>query len=312
MSGNKKLTIVLISLIPLVLYYIISDKGGSLKTGPDLFAVSDPEKISTIIIEKDKERILLEKDEQEWTVKEQYGADPGAVSRLKNVLSGIRIKAPVAKSDQEQIRRHLEEDAVEVQIFSDRKKVQHYLVYSEKGRTYMVQKGKKKPLEVYLPGIEKEAGSFFVTDEIFWRDNRLTRLKPSEIDKVTLRHAEDSFSIIRKGRDHFQIGEKQAGSFQIESYLQSLQVVRVSYSDSIPMDIFTKDHFYAEIILRTNTKRRIAFTFYKIPVDPFTDEFGRKVSYDLNRLSLNMDGMKATVRYIDIDPLLKKREYFFQ
>ena len=165
-------------------------------------------------------------------------------------------------------------------------------------------------MEVHLPGTEREISTFFVTDEIFWRDNRLTGLRPSEIDRVKLRHAEDSFSIIRKGSDHFQIEEQQAGNFQVESYLQSLQVVRVSYRDSIPPESFSEKHFYAGIVIHTDKEDRIAFTFYKIPVDPFTDEFGRKVSYDLNRLALNMDGLEATVRYVDVDGLLKQRTHF--
>lgn len=311
-SGNKKLTIILISLIPFVLYYILGDGGGTLRMGPDLFAIEETESIRRILITTTNKEIALEKKEYGWILNDEHGADERAVKQLLQTLTQIRIKAPVARSEHEKIIQHLHKEGKEIHLFAGRKNIQHYRVWQdpETDRTYMLHEGKKTPMEVHLPGSKKSVGSLFKPNSLYWRNNRLTEYDPLTITQITIEHEQDSFSIIRENETYY-INGKLAKSLRVESYLQFIPEIRIRYKEDIDDAAWETQHQYAKIKLHQADTKAFIFTFYRIPKEPFSDKLGNTFRHDLDWLCLMRDGKKALVRYVDVDALIREKTYFY-
>ena len=174
------------------------------------------------------------------------------------------------------------------------------------------------PFIVSVPGFEGNIGSAFTTNEFFWQPYSIFNLLPSEIASVTFENLSDtssSFSIVNLNHNYIfsDLTHELSGwdSSHIERYL--------SYFTWIPFEAW-------EFAMEEEAKKLIDSQqpLYRITVKT---EGGEETVLRLwERMSDNNDQKTDSdrvlgktqsmdeyfiVRYFDIDPILKRRAYFF-
>jgi hypothetical protein len=176
-----------------------------------------------------------------------------------------------------------------------------------------------KPFIVFVPDYEGNIGSAFIMNQLFWQPYTVFNLLPTEIVSVNLENTSDSsasFSITNQHQRYFLT--KDAGN---KTGWDSTMVVRyISYFAFIPFESWALElgekeqkliegqtPLYKITVQTTDGKKKI-LTLWGLPVD----KDGTK-EIDSDRLLGKTDDRDELfiIRYFDIDPLIKKKSYFY-
>ncbi len=196
------------------------------------FAVEDTASIRWIFLaDNDGCRVLLQRqDEGHWLLNKKQTAMQENVVALLSVVQNIAVKAPVAKSAQENVNKWLATGANKVQIaYSDQRirlgklrfwTYEHVKTYyigtptQDNLGNYAIMEGGKMPFVVYQPGFRGFISPYYSAMEADWVSHQLVNLRISEIKKVVLKDMEDasaSLRIERHGERHFDIFNESTG-----------------------------------------------------------------------------------------------------
>jgi len=291
--------------------------------GEDISFASEPKKeITRIEFSDGQKRLILEKKGEEWLVNQEFVARKTGILFILKILTEMQIKSPVAP---ELFRSEIVEKGIEpvkVKISEKGKIINSFLVYKTASNKYgniMKLKESSRPFIVFVPGNETEIGSAFTLNGLFWQPYTVFSLLPSDIYSVTLENLTDtdaSFMIKNENR-HFRL---YGSSGELTGWDTSRLIRYVSYFTHVPFESWALD-------LSADKKGKIEKSepLYKITV--VTSEGDRKVlklwkrSFDENgEMKDDTDRIWAKtedtgeifiIRYVDIDPLLKKRSYFY-
>jgi hypothetical protein len=286
------------------------------------FAVRPGTIINRIVLLQGDKRLTLRKERDDWTVNGDNDVRKSAISFILRTLEEIEIKSPVSPDI---FRKEVIDEKIEpvrVNVFHNRRLARSFYVYKTGSNIYgniMKMRPSSKPYIVYIPGYEDNIGAHFVLNELFWKPFIVYRLLPSEIESVSLENHNDpgaSF-IIRKDGDTFVPVDDEG---TLKNY-DSLRVRRyISYFAYVPFESWAFDLKEDEISQITGS-------------EPLYDLDVRSGNNDSTRLTiwqkwLTKNGVKTkdtdrvwartgessnifVMRYFDIDPILKKKSYFF-
>jgi hypothetical protein len=285
---------------------------------------SEPGKEITMIeLSQAGQKLSLEKERAVWLINGRIEARKSSILFILRILQEIKIKSPVSAElfeNEIEAKRIL---PVRVKVFEKRKLLKNFLVYKTQSNTYgniMKLKGGSKPFIVYVPGFEGEIGSAFTLNELFWQPYTVFNQMPSEIVSVEFVNFADtssSFSITKKNRQYIV-----SDMIRELPGVDSSRIARyVSYFTWIPFESWAFDITDPQkkaiesqqplyrITLNTTGGKKTILTLWERMID----DKGKKTK-DSDRLigrTQNSDEF-FIMRYFDIDPLLKKRSYFFQ
>jgi hypothetical protein len=282
------------------------------------FATDTETKITRIEFSDEKGEITLEKTGENWLIDGSETRKSG-IQFILRILQEIQIKSPVSAElfDAEVTQKGIR--PVKVKVFSGRKQIRSFLVYKTASNSYgniMKMKEGSKPFIVYVPGFDTEIGSAFTLNKLFWIPYNLFNYMPSEISSVSLENIEDtasSFRIVREGNS-FRISDAvKWDSTLINRYL--------SYFTRVPFDSWALEMSNEEkreteirkplyrIFLATNGGKKSTLTLWQRTIAE-----GDSVYADTDRLLGKTDSSDefVIIRYFDIDPLLKRKSYFFR
>jgi hypothetical protein len=285
--------------------------------------VSEPQKeITKIEFSEGGQRLSLEKEGENWLINGKIETRKSGILFILRVLQNIKIKSPVSAELFESEITGKGIFPVRVKVYEKKKLLKTFLVYKTRSNTYgniMKIKEGSKPFIVYVPGYESDIGSGFTLNELFWQPYTVFNLLPSEITSVNFENISDtaaSFSIVNKNH-HYVI----SGLTNYLTGCDSTLVIRyLSYFAWIPFEswafeitgegkkmVESQQPLY-RITVNTTGGRKTVLTLW----ERITGENGTKTK-DSDRLlgkTQNRDEL-FIMRYFDIDPLLKKRSYFF-
>jgi len=320
---RKTITIaaIFVVLVIILVIFILHSRSPFGKSNSEFH--SKPEKeITKIELSQGKERLTLEKTEDEWLVDGKTRARKGAINFVTSILTEAKIKSPISN---EVFNTEIIEQGIEpviVKVFEGRKMLKSIRVYKTLSNSYgniMKIKNNSKPFIVYVPGYEVNIGAAFNIKPQFWQPYVIFNMQPSEISSVQFKNEQDttaSFSIIKKENVYTLHGNEG----ELIGYDPSLVIRYISYFTFIPFESWAFE-------LSDNDKVRLATDspLYKITV---ISSEGIKTTLNLwsiiktenNEQSIDTDRLIGNfelsddffiVRYFDIDPVLKKRAYFF-
>ena len=284
---------------------------------------SEPKKgITMIEFTENGKKLYLEKEGGKWFINGKLEARKSGILFIQKILQEMKIKSPVSA---ELFNTEISEkniDPVRVKVFEKRKLLKTFLVYKTQSNVYgniMKIKESSKPFIVFVPGYEGDIGSGFTLNELFWQPYSVFNLLPSEIASVTFENFSDtasSFSIVNKNRNYVvgSLNRPLSGSDStlVKRYL--------SYFTWIPFEVWafeigeqaqnliqSKQPLY-RITVNTSGGRKTILTLW----EKMTVQNGTKTK-DSDRLWGKTQNSEEVfiIRYFDIDPLLKKRSYFF-
>lgn len=286
------------------------------------FAPEPKEEITRIELSQNGKKLILSKTGDDWSVNGRSEARKSGMMFLLRTLKEIRIKSPVSSQLFANEISGKNINPVKVRIYEKKKNIRTFLVYKTPSNIYgnvMKMRESSKPFIVYVPGFEGDIGSAFTLNELFWEPYTIFNLLPSEISSVKYEDLSDtsaSFSIQNKHHHYIltDIGKS--------SGWDSARVIRyVSYFAYVPFESWVTDINQADQKAIENTQ-----PLYRITI---LNNRGKKVTLTLWAMITGKNGARQTdsdrlygktderddlflIRYFDVDPLIKKREYFFQ
>jgi len=284
---------------------------------------SEPQKeITRIEFSYGNRKLTLEKEGSEWLINGKTQARKSGILYILKVLQEIKIKSPVSEGLFESEISSKKIVPVKVRVYENRKLLKSFLVYKTQSNPYgdiMKMSDWAKPFIVYVPEYEGEIGSGFTLNELFWQTYTIFNLMPSEIASVNFENFSDtssSFLIFNKNR-HFVL----SGAAGEQKGWDSALVTRyLTYFTFIPFESWAFDispeqkkviesekPVYRLTVNTTPGKKTILTLWERIK-----DEKGGKTK-DTDRLFGKTQNSDAffIIKYFDIDPLIKKRSYFF-
>jgi hypothetical protein len=305
----------------LLLLIILKSRSPFGKTSSS-FASEPKQEITKIEFSESGKRLTLEKKSESWMINGKTEARKSGIYFILRILKGIKIKSPVSQELFESEITGKKVTPVKVKVYENRKLLKTFIVYKTRSNTYgniMKIKESSKPFIVYVPGYDGDIGSGFTINELFWQPYTVFNLLPSEIASVNFENLSDtasSFSII--SRDHHYFLSGAAGN--LSGWDPSFVERYISYFAWVPFESWAFEIGKAE-----KKSIEVQQPLYRITVITTT---GRKNVLSLWVMQNGKSGATAIdsdrllgkteerdelfiLRYFDIDPLIKKRSYFF-
>lgn len=286
------------------------------------FAVENAEEITGIDLIEGRKRVELRRREGSWRVNNDSEARESAVRFLVKTLAEIRIKSPVSP---ELFRNEIIEKKIEpvrVVVFRRNRTIKSFYIYKTGSNIYgniMRMRPSSNPFIVYMPGYENNIGSHFVVNELFWQPFTAFRVLPSEIrsvEFVNFNEPESSF-IIRNESQGFRLYDNSrllAGwdTSRVKRYIAYFAAVSFE-SREFNLSGEEKEEILLQPVLFRITVTRNDGSLSVLTIrERWKTTNGERVK-DTDRVWADMEDGRglAVMRYFDLDPLLKKRSYFF-
>jgi hypothetical protein len=305
----------------LIIIYLLREKspfGGRNSS----FAVNNEAEINRIEFTYGDDKLTLEKRGEDWFVNGKSETRKSSIQFILKIIKDIRIKSPVTPDlfSNEVVTKGIK--PVRVRIFRGRKVLKTYLVYKTTSNRYgniMKIRERSKPFIVYIPGSQAEIGSAFNMHELFWQPFVVFDQLPSRILSVRFENKNDPSSSfgIRKENGKFILTD-------LKDRLTGWDTLRVqryiSYFTHIPFEswafglsqeekekISSGDPLY-RITLTTTDNKTIDLKLWERKINQ-----DGSLKTDTDRLwAKTDDGNEIFImRYLDVDPVIKKRSYFF-
>lgn len=283
------------------------------------FAPEPEKEITGIEFSQDGKKLTLSKKGDYWFVNGKSEVRKSGINFILRVLNEIKIKSPVSPELFSTEISGKKISPVKVKVYSAGKVIKSFFVYKTSSNIFgnvMKIRESSKPFIVYVPGYEGDIGSAFILNELFWQPYTVFNYLPSEISSVKFENIADSsasFSIVNRNHHYFISGD----ALDKTGWDSALLYRYISYFARVPFESWAFDISETEqktienqnplyrISVTGTLNRKTVLTLWGITTGKETDSdrlYGKTDERD------NL----FIIRYFDIDPLIKKREYFFQ
>jgi len=286
------------------------------------FAIDEGKDISKIEMSSGRQKLTIEKKGETWMINNKTEARKNGINLITRILKEIRIKSPVSSQLFESEITAKNVQPVKVRIFEHRKLLKSFLVYKTQSNIYgniMKIRESSKPFIVCIPGFDQDIGSEFMLNELYWQSYTIINLLPSEIESVSFENISDPGSSFRiTGQNpHFTL----SGAEGVMNGWDTLLVGRyLSYFARVPFESWALD-------LTGEERSRIisGSPLYRIEVKSTGGKstvltLWPKMSGSKGNEKVDSDRLYGKtgdhdelfiMRYFDIDPLIKRKSYFF-
>ena len=286
------------------------------------FATEPGKEITRIEFYEPGDKLSLEKKGENWVINGKTEARKSGILFILRVLTEIEIKSPVSA---ELFNVEVNEKAVEpvkVRVFTKRKLVKSFLVYKTPSNGYgnimKIREG-SKPFIVYVPGYDGNIGSAFTLNELFWQPYTVFNLLPSEIESVNFENISDSASsfLITSKSHHFTLS---AANRELSGWDSTLVTRYLSYFAWIPFEKWALEMGEEEKKMVESQQPLFRITVTTVAGNKSVLTLWEKMTDDKGSTTKDSDRLLGrtrasneffVMRYFDVDPLLKKRAYFF-
>jgi hypothetical protein len=323
MIRNKKLWFILpvILFATLIIVIQVNRRGAFGRKNTD-FAIPEDTNITMIELLQGPDKIVLQLEEDGWKVNDAGEVRKSAISFMIQTLKEIAIKSPVSDElfSSEITGKGVE--PVRVKVWSGNRIVNSFLVFKTGSNIYgniMKKRSGSKPFIVSIPGFEGAIGSNFNMNELFWVPFNIFRYSPGEINSVEVQYTtnpEESF-IVRNPDTADTTGKAGLG----EELYDKIKIRRyLSYYTWVPFESWAFDlrEEEAEMITAGAPLATVALTLkdgtgVKLTLWERVTQEGGLLKTDTDRAWGRKDeGPLFIVRYFDVDPLLRRKSYFFR
>jgi hypothetical protein len=313
--------VVAASVVAIVMLFLFRNRS-PFGEGNSSFATEPGQEITRIELTAEGKKLLLQKNGGNWVINEGTEARKNGILFILRIIREVKIKSPVSPELFESEITDKGILPVKIKVYEGRKLLKSYLVYKTSSNTYgnIMKMGERaKPFIVSMPGYDGDIGSAFTLSELFWQSYTVFNLLPSEIDSVKLENLADTSSsfLIISGNHHLALSDLNS---ELSGFDSTLVARYLSYFAWIPFEkwapeigdeakkmVESQQPLY-RITVTTPSGKKIILTLWEKMMEGKGDKtkdsdrlFGRTQAWDDFFI----------MRYFDIDPLLKKRSYFF-
>jgi len=213
MKKNRPYLIAFAILVILTILVLQNRRKGSYSSSDMGFAIKDTVLVSSVVISRPGEEVILTKLGDDWRVNGNFPAHPDRIKGLLILLSRLEASAPVSGSIAADILEGLDRDGVHVRIQMQDGSGKSYRIYHDMGgseRSFMQLEGSDEIFRMSVRGYRgTDLASLYVIDARYWRSNILISILPGDIRYVFLenKHNPDaSFHLNREEDSSFKLG----------------------------------------------------------------------------------------------------------
>ncbi len=289
-----------------------------------LFKIKNIGEIEKVVIHNGKnDSLVLEKHDTTWFVNGTIEARSESVLVLLQSLEQGEIQSPVSVSDTAREKEFLRKIEKNVGIYRKGKKLK--TIYcgrydSTLRATCLLSSESEKMYFVSVPGIAEDYSKIFTTQTIYWLSAKIFHYRPEEIKEVTVEYPENP-------ENSFQISVSY-GDFKLFSYPEHKQIQNID--NKAIADYLTKfsdvkfEYFFTNInsekrdsLLRI-TPKYIIKVINKKNVENLLKTYIRKkdnteqIDPDILNALIYNDKQIITLKYFELDLILKNRNYFIK
>lgn len=316
---NKKIFWILPFLLIIAVILILSRNRSPFGRSNTSFASVPVDEITRIEFRQGDKELTLENENGKWLLNGRLETRKTSIFYILRILKEMSIKSPVSATLFDSVIVQNGVIPVTVRTYEKRKLLSSFLVYKTQSNIYgniMKTSERSKPFIVHIPGHDGNIGSAFTLNELYWQPYTLFNLMPSEIVNVRLEYYPDtasSFAISKKnGKYTLSSGNRELSGWDttfVKRYL--------TYYTFIPFESWLTELKPEEkagilsqkplciVTVSSSNRQEIILSLKEIR---YPDG-----SVDSDRIYgvLNDSQQILIIRYFDIDPILKKRMYFF-
>jgi hypothetical protein len=310
------LIIFVLGVLAFVLY--MNDKPGTLKVESHVFSVTDTSRVTKIILGDGKLLVTLERQGNGWVVNRGFNARPNAVKMLLNVLSGLEISSPVSKTMNDEVTKSFTTDALSVTVESSGEVIKSYRISESDSLrigSLAILSGDNTPYVVHLTGYDGRITRLFPVDSQFWRDKTLFSYRPADVLSIDVDYSlnpENSFTYQFFGPGDMKIKSLSNNqSVTIDkskalNFLRNFSSVPFRLVDSknstILFDSLNNQKPFCEIKVKDTGNQLKVVKLYQIRDVKNPGRFNVNFMYAL----VQDDKVPVVVKYIDLDPIMRK------
>jgi hypothetical protein len=316
------LRVILLLVAIVLLLMILFNNRSPFGRNNNSFSTEPKNEITKIEFSQQGKKLTLEKEKGNWLINGKFESRKSGILFIDRVLKRMEIKSPVSPDifEKEIVKKGVV--PVRVRVFEKRKLINSFLVYKTPGNIYgniMKMKEGAKPFIVSVPGFGSDIGSAFTTNEFFWQPYIIFNQLPSEIASVTFENLSDtssSFSIVNINNNYILSDLKH----ELPGWNSSLVERYLSYFTWIPFEswdfaigdeakkLLDDQSPLYRITVKVTGGREIILRLWQ----RMSDNDDHKIDSDRVLGKIQDIDEIFIVRYFDIDPIIKRREYFFQ
>lgn len=330
---NLILIIILgISLLVLAIIYFSDNRKQQKDRVLRDFAVEDTATINKIfLVDMNKNSIMLERQENYWTVNKIYKARKDFVEVLLETIKRIEIKSPVPKAKIPKVLRDISSEGIKVEIYQNDKKVKTYYVGSSDENTigtYMILENSDVPFCLYIPSFSGFLSIRYTTKIDEWRERIIFNYKVQDIAKISVSYPEnptESFIINSYGNNKYDLcdikGTKINDAFdtlKIKEYITRMKFLGFeTYVDKNikqeRLDSVINEPIISKFTIEDREgKTKTLKTYRRKNVSESFDDDGNIYEWDIDNLYgiIENDSEIIILQYYIIDPLSIKKSNF--
>jgi len=306
-------------LLVIALFFVSNDRHSTIRVRDRVDGGIFTHEITSIALFREDDSLLLHRCDEGWTVNQRYPADVRMVNYMINCLKRIRILSPVGRGMAGAVNDSLEQYGIRLQVFSGRKRIANMLVMPHHDHLTMRKYRSSKPFITGIIGAEGYRDLFFsgVND---WRDKALLAFDPPSIRSVQVEYPGDtaaSFTLRREGKSYVLLNSSGKETMLADTGRAVLYLsyfYRVEYlsfitpGDDQQTPVPQEKRLFCIIRVTDTDGHSTTVELYHKPMI----DSRNGVMIDPYRLISSLgDGTGFVVaRYMDVDPLLKRRTYF--
>ena len=332
LKKSNKITLIIFCTLLIITLIVVLTRNVNTTLKKDLrdFAVKDTAAIDKIFLaDKAGATILLERESSgSWTLNKKYKPRPDAIQTLLTTINRVSVKSPLAKSAFSNIVKRLASNSVKVEIYQKGKLSKTYYVGGptpDNTGTYMMLENSATPFVTEIPGFEGYLSTRYFTNESEWRDRTIFALTPPQIKSIRIEYHE-------RPENSFELSRKEDNSFELLSISNKKKIVYDSLSLKRFLALF--QHISFEALVTSLSKQRqdsiiqsppfvsmkvttvkgetISFkSFHRRAKPEQTDEFGKPLLYDVDRLYAFVDNTYlCLIQFFVFDPIFRPISFF--
>lgn len=325
MKSLKYLIILLVLLLIVALALVLKKHKSTIPATFQKVAVPNTGEISLITITSGADQIILARENGDWRLNNAFKAKKEAIDLVLNMLQRLEVAAPVPRRYQAIAAKKLEHQGKFVQIHEGNHLLRSfYIAYdtSETLRTLYLKEGSKTPFILKLKGYSLSNISLLFSPQVrFWRDNVLFNFKPSDISAIQIDYPmnpSQSFKISIRSENQPELVKTSTGESiknidneHIRHYLYYFSGVEYHLPDTDSLPVTDDDLLFAEIRITDVSDVPVQVRLYRKALKISS---GDAQKYDLYRCfgRINEEDEIISIKYVDIDPILKELNDFLK
>ena len=320
--STKSVLIILVIILAVTAWYFANERNRVISSHD--FTIKDTSLVDKIVLEKENQRVKLEKVEGEWMVNNAFHAKKSLVKRFLKIFSDLNLVAPVSNNCQDSILKIMEETGMKISVYYDGNLHKEYLLGDlnvHKSGNYLYLSDKKFGI-IRTSGLVNDLKGILSVDNLFWRNRMVFNKNSGQIVRVTHLNIKDnkkSYTIYLKNNELGLLNNtnEQIRSFnktaigRYLSYFQNIGFKQIETSLTLAQkDSIRKLNLAHTITLVDNSNNFYELNLYLKPAK--ITKNGMSKEYDLNLIYgiMNYEENMLVFEYYIIDPILKDVDYF--